>query len=33
MPRNLILAYIATWAIHGMYFFFLWRKSKSSLNA
>ena len=30
MPRNLILAYIATWAIHGMYFYFLWRKWRSS---
>lgn len=28
MPRNLILAYIATWAIHAMYFCFLWRKYK-----
>lgn len=26
MPRNLILAYIATWAIHGVYFVFLWRR-------
>jgi hypothetical protein len=28
MPRNLILAYIATWVIHGLYFFFLWKKKQ-----
>jgi CcmD family protein len=26
MPRNLILAYVATWTIHGLYILFLVRK-------
>jgi hypothetical protein len=28
MPRNLILAYIATWLIHGSYLIYLLRRSK-----
>jgi CcmD family protein len=28
MPRNLILAYIATWLIHGSYLVHLFRKSR-----
>jgi hypothetical protein len=28
MPRNLILAYIATWLIHGSYWVHLFRKSR-----
>jgi hypothetical protein len=27
MPRNLILAYLATWVIHGAYIIFLVRKN------
>jgi hypothetical protein len=26
MPRNLVLAYIATWLIHGGYFIYLWNR-------
>jgi len=26
MLRNLYLAYAVTWAIHGVYFVYLWRK-------
>lgn len=28
MPRNLILAYIATWLIHGSYLAFLFSKHR-----
>jgi hypothetical protein len=28
MPRNLILAYIATWLIHGSYLVYLLARSK-----
>jgi CcmD family protein len=28
MPRNLILAYLATWLIHGCYLAFLWSKQR-----
>ncbi len=26
MPRNLIIAYIATWLIHGTYLTYVWRR-------
>ena len=26
MPRNLIIAYIATWLIHGSYLTYVWRR-------
>jgi hypothetical protein len=26
MPRNLVIAYIVTWAVHGGYLLHLWRK-------
>jgi len=26
MPRNLIIAYIATWLIHGSYITYVWRR-------
>ena len=26
MPRNLILAYCVTWALHGGYLTYLWRR-------
>lgn len=26
MLRNLYIAYVATWVIHGVYFTFLWRR-------
>jgi hypothetical protein len=28
MPRNLIIAYIATWVIHGSYLTYVWRRWK-----
>ena len=28
MPRNLILAYLATWLIHGSYLIFLFSKKR-----
>jgi hypothetical protein len=28
MPRNLIIAYIATWVIHGGYLTYVWRRWK-----
>lgn len=30
MPRNLILAYIATWLIHGSYLIYLLKRSKKT---
>jgi hypothetical protein len=36
MPRNLVLAYVATWMIHGIYLSFLFskhRKLKRSMPA
>ena len=29
MPRNLIIAYIATWVIHGSYLAYVWRRWKN----
>jgi CcmD family protein len=33
MPRNLILAYIATWLIHGSYLVYLFSRSKKLKSA
>lgn len=33
MPRNLILAYIATWLIHGSYWIYLLKRSKKASSA
>jgi CcmD family protein len=30
MPRNLILAYVATWLIHGSYLVYLLKRSKKT---
>jgi CcmD family protein len=33
MPRNLILAYIATWLIHGSYVLYLFSRNKKLKRA
>jgi CcmD family protein len=33
MPRNLILAYIATWVIHGCYLAFLFTRQRKLKQA